>query len=200
MGLAIKPMVNKEAREWIGKISANTSNIRYLVLEFFEREGWMALGYISWRECVMKEFNPTKQRYLYYQLAAAQAERNICTIVQTIPIPEGQLRPLVKLKNNPGQQREAWQKAVETANGKVTAVDVMRAVKEIQSSNSSNKLEPNNKELEPKELELKPRIPEYAIVFAKTAICHLERISSDDPTRGEGLALVSKWIKLHKYK
>jgi len=44
---------------------------------------------------------------------------------QKAEIPESQLRPLTKLRNKPDQQREAWQKVVETApEGKVTAAHV----------------------------------------------------------------------------
>ena len=46
-----------------------------------------------------------KQRYLYYQLEAAQIEKNICTMVQKGQIPERHLRPLTKLE--PEQQKEA---------------------------------------------------------------------------------------------
>jgi len=70
------------------------------------------------------------ERYIFYQFKAGQIEQNLndsaksnCTIVQLGSIPEGQLRPLARLE--PDQQREAWQKAVETApEGKVTAAHV----------------------------------------------------------------------------
>lgn len=45
-------------------------------------------GYTSWRECVVAEFKD-QQRYLYYQLEAAQTEKNICTIVQKRTDPRG---------------------------------------------------------------------------------------------------------------
>lgn len=67
------------------------------------------------------EFTKSYANYLYKQLAAAQTEKNICTTVQK-EIPERQLRPLTKLE--PEQQKEAWQKAVETNfhhNGNVSS-------------------------------------------------------------------------------
>lgn len=64
----------------------------------------------SWRECVVAEFKQG-ENYLYKQLAVAQAEKNICTIVQKDPIPESQLRPLTRL--DPEQQREAAPEAGE---------------------------------------------------------------------------------------
>ncbi|MEI7636016.1 MAG: hypothetical protein WCJ37_01810 [Syntrophus sp. (in: bacteria)] len=90
--IAIRPMIHKEARECVDKINANMNNVRALILDLYERDGWTALGYETWRECVTAEFKQN-QRYLYYQLEAAQTEKNICTIVQKEQIPEGQLRP-----------------------------------------------------------------------------------------------------------
>lgn len=132
-------MIYKEARECADKINANMNNVRHLVLDLYEREGWTALGYESWRECVTKEFN-SSQSHIYRQLDAAktelnispigenQSENNICTIVQKDPIPESQLRPLTRLE--PDQQREAWQKAIDIApEGKVTAAIVSKVVK-----------------------------------------------------------------------
>lgn len=127
----IKRMTESEAKTCIQNINSNISNIRSLILDLYERQGWAALGYGSWRECVVAEFKE-QQRYLYYQLEAARIGRNLCTIVQkTESIPEGQLRPLARLE--PEQQKEAWQRAVETApNGKVTADHVYKIVKEME--------------------------------------------------------------------
>jgi|BarGraIncu00222A_1022003.scaffolds.fasta_scaffold48584_1 hypothetical protein len=126
-------MIYKEARECADRICANMNNVRHLVLELYEREGWTALGYESWRECVVAEFKQG-ENYLYKQLAAAQAEKNICTIVQKDPIPESQLRPLTRLE--PDQQREAWQRAVETApESGITAAHVKKIVDEMLQEN-----------------------------------------------------------------
>jgi hypothetical protein len=84
-----------------------------LFFDLYEREGWSALGYQSWRECVVAEFKQG-QAYLYRQLKAAQTEKVISPKGEN-SIPEKQLRPLTKLKGDPEAQREAWQKAVETA-------------------------------------------------------------------------------------
>ena len=128
--ITIRPMIYKEAREVVDKINANMNNVRYLVLDLYEREGWSALGYESWRECVTAEFK-NSQAYLYRQLEAAQAEKVISPIGEN-EIPESQLRPLTKLRDNPEQQREAWQKAVETApDGKITAAHVSKVVREM---------------------------------------------------------------------
>src|SRR6266404_3639004 len=61
-------------------------------------------------------------------ISAAQVATNLYPIGYK-PESEGQVRPLVSLE--PDQQREVWQKAVETApKGKVTAAHVERVKKE----------------------------------------------------------------------
>ena len=71
-----------------------------------------------------------------------------------------QTRPLARLE--PAQQREAWQKAVETApEGKVTAAHVSKVVKEITGEQPKHKPEP------------KPTIPEHN--EDSDALFHLKR-------------------------
>lgn len=114
-------MTAEEARTCIEEINNNLKDTRFLLLDLYEREGWKALGYDSWRACVVGEFKQ-QQRYLYYQLEAAKIERNLCTKVQN-EIPESQLRPLSRLE--PEQQQQVWQRAVETApEGGITAAHV----------------------------------------------------------------------------
>lgn len=65
-----------------------------------------------------------------YQLMEAVEVKDRLLTPVNIPVTEFQIRPLVKLE--PDQQREAWQKAVETApEGKVTAAHVSKVVKEM---------------------------------------------------------------------
>lgn len=68
--------------------------------------------------------------YARYLMLSAGVMDNIKTVTIVTPATESQTRPLSKLE--PAQQREAWQKAVETApEGKVTAAHVSKVVKEI---------------------------------------------------------------------
>jgi hypothetical protein len=116
------------------------NNVRELVLVLYEREGWTALGYKNWRECVTAEFRQS-ENYLYRQLEVAQVEKNILPMGKTADqIPERQLRPLVSLRDNPAAQREAWKKAVETApEGKVTAAHVSKVVNELTGNIAEKK-------------------------------------------------------------
>jgi hypothetical protein len=117
-----------QARECVEQIKDHVGEIRKLVLDLHELEGWKALGYNSWRECVVAEFEQSQSR-LYQLLDAAKVERNISTIVENAdPIPESHLRPLVDLE--PTEQAAVYQEAKDTApNGKITAAHVA-AVKE----------------------------------------------------------------------
>jgi hypothetical protein len=77
------------------------------------------------------------------------------------PVTESQTRPLSKLE--PAQQREAWQKAVETApEGKVTAAHVSKVVKEI-----------TGEQPKPEQPEPKPTIPKHN--EDSDALFHLKR-------------------------
>ncbi|MFA5377573.1 MAG: hypothetical protein WC455_17615 [Dehalococcoidia bacterium] len=179
-------MTDREARECVEKINADMNNIRSLVLELYEREGWAAMGYQSWRECVVAEFKQG-QSYLYSQLASAYTERNISAIAEkTETIPESQLRPLAKLRNNPEKQKEAWQQAVATApEGKVTAAHVYKIVKGMTMPEKPAPVP-------------KPQEPSDAMAFAAIAISQLERIHPKDPKRSEALSKVERWIQNHK--
>jgi len=131
LNLRHAPMLISEAREKTDQIINNIQNTRNLLLEMYERDGWKALGYESWREYGQVEFGFSESRI--YQLAdAARVEENLSTIVEKDkPIQEGQLRPLTKLGTKQLQQ-EAWQKAVATApDGNVTARHVSEVVNEM---------------------------------------------------------------------
>jgi hypothetical protein len=95
-------MVCKEARECADRINANMTDVPALVYDLYVREGWLALGYASWRQWVVAEFKQN-ENYLYRQLEAAQVQKNIFPIGKN-DIPESQIRPLVSLKDNPVQQ------------------------------------------------------------------------------------------------
>lgn len=92
-------MTADEARQCVTRISGHLNGARAEVLELYEREGWRALGYDSWRVCAEAEFGQG-QAYLYRQLAAARMEREVSPIGEIGLIPESHLRELVKLDPN----------------------------------------------------------------------------------------------------
>lgn len=124
----IAVMTETEARTCVAAINGHMNSARALLLDLYERRGWAALGYSSWRECAVAEFEDS-QRHLYRQLEAAQIERRIDQIGQIGTIPESHLRPLTAL--TPMEQPIAWQEATERTNGKPTARDVAQVVDEM---------------------------------------------------------------------
>ena len=129
-----KMMTPEEARKRVNTINASMNNIRVLLLDFHDREGWKALGYESWTDCVEKEFEQGR-RQIFRQFQAAQIEQNINdsakTECQDDTIPEAQLRPLAAVA--PEDQPTVYQLAKETApEGKLTAAHVEKTVREIK--------------------------------------------------------------------
>jgi len=63
-----------------------------------------------------------------------------CAQTEVLPINESQTRPLARLE--PEKQKEAWQRAVETApNGKVTADHVYKIVKGMRETEAPKGIE-----------------------------------------------------------
>ncbi len=146
----VVPMSLGEAQSHVQKIKNNVRQIRYLVLELFEREGWKSLGYDSWHQCTEEEFG-SSARHVDRLLDAAQTERHLSQVVDnqqnlrpTGPIPERQLRPLVDL--DPEEQQRVYTEAVKSApNGKMTAKHVAQTKKVILHPVSfANKVEADN--------------------------------------------------------
>jgi hypothetical protein len=96
-------MTAEEARACCDKITMHLVVARNLIMDLYAREGWRALGYASWRECVTTEFG-RHQSTLYRQLQAAQVEQNLFATCETETIPDSVLRALAPL--SPEAQRD----------------------------------------------------------------------------------------------
>lgn len=120
-------MTFEEARSCADAIKVSLNNIGQKLLELYEREGWVVLGYSSWRECTQSEFGFQQSR-VYQLLDFAQTQRIISTNGgNDASLNERQSRALAGLE--PEQKVEVHKEAVETApGGKVTA----RHVKETR--------------------------------------------------------------------
>jgi len=94
----IAQMSAGEARSAVIIINQHLRSARALLLELYERRGWVALGYTSWRECAIAEFGE-QEREVYRTLQAAQIEQNVQGVLTNLskPLPESQLRPLAAL-------------------------------------------------------------------------------------------------------
>lgn len=130
--IIVVPMTKAEAQECVNRIKGRIENIRRNLIELYEREGWKALGYASWRECVIREFGQS-EAYLYRQLAAARIEANLSPTGEIGKLPERQVRPLTALP--PEKQREAWKQVVERYPGQVTSERVQEVVDEMRGRN-----------------------------------------------------------------
>lgn len=131
-------MSREEAEQCVSRIRMRIDHIRELVLDLYERQGWISLGYRSWVECVKMEFGGCKSR-IYQHLTTAMIERDVRAQVPDLTpeadpnseraqtLVESQLRELAPLKSD--ERGDAWVEAVETApDGKMTAKHVRNVV------------------------------------------------------------------------
>ena len=105
-------------------------------------------------------------------ISASEVADNLTT---TVAISERTVRPLTHIKD-PEEQREVFQKAVETApEGKVTAKHIEKTVQEYKYTDTYPVSD--------------------AMAFAGMAISQLERIRTDDPKREEAIQKVKFTVK-----
>ena len=103
----------EEARQIVKNINGRFEQSRKDLMELEDREGWRALGYDSWRTCVMAEFSQSVAT-LYRQLEAAKIEREIFGVSQLeTPTPTAQLQAVRHLPTE--QKRAAFKRADELA-------------------------------------------------------------------------------------
>lgn len=127
--LTLALMSRDDAEVCVQRIRAGMESIRTDVLRLKEGEGWRALGFLTWRDCVEEEFGQS-QAYLYRLLSAAKIEREISPIGEkSTPIPESHLRELAPLRDEPEAMREVWREVTETHGENVTAANVREAVR-----------------------------------------------------------------------
>lgn len=113
-----------EARACVDRIKALTEDVAALLLDLRDRDGWQALGYESWQECIQAEFHMSRS-YAHRLINAHLVEQ-----VLTLPIgnvehlPESHARELVPLLDQPDKMRAALKDAIETSGGKPTAEHV----------------------------------------------------------------------------
>jgi hypothetical protein len=131
--------------------------------------------YGTFEEYCKEKWGFTKSR-ANQLIAASEVADNLTTFVAK-PVNEAQVRPLTRIKD-PEEQREIYQKAVETApEGKVTAKHIEETVQEYKHTET--------------------HIVSDAMTFAIMAISQLERIKNDDPKRQDALRRVARWIETH---
>lgn len=127
-----------------------------------------------------KERWAIERREAYKLIDSARVVQNVPILAQ-IGSKQSHTAPLSPLP--PDQQREAYQKAKDTApNGKVTAKHVQAVVEGMNP---------------PAHPVLHYPVSD-ALAYATMAITQLEKIRPDDPTKAEALDEVIQWIKTHR--
>ena len=103
-------MDKTEAQSLVKEINKGIATVGGMLADLLDREGWRALGYESWRDCCMAEFEFSQSR-IYQLLNHQRVIKNISadsTIVEK-PTNESQTRPLQKLTAL--DQAQAWRNA-----------------------------------------------------------------------------------------
>ncbi len=123
-------------------------------------------------------------RHARRMIEAAEVVENLSESGPTGPVSERQTRPLAALP--PVQQREAWDKATETAKtpGKPTAREVEAAVEVVA----------------PKKRESISYVPSNGLQYAQMAIDSLEKIQPNDTQRTRAFGKVTNWIAKQEAK
>jgi hypothetical protein len=103
--------------------------------EIQEKRLYKLEGFKSFENYIKEKWGKTRA-HAYNLITAAVISEDLFPIIsEKVPLPtaETQVRPLTKLK--PGERREVWRKACETApNGKVTAAHVEKVKNELYPS------------------------------------------------------------------
>lgn len=118
-----------EAVRLTQEIKESAERTHDLLLRAHNQRAWEVMGYKSWREYAVEEFQ-VSQRRAYQLLEYAQVMQEIegaapdCTMVQKPN--ERQARELAQAPE--GQRAEVWQKVVDITDGKPTAAAVREVV------------------------------------------------------------------------
>jgi len=131
-------MTEAEALAAEREIITTGNRLRALLVSFYERRGWAALGYGSWRAWASARLGQ-HEATAYRELTAGLVEREISPIGEKSigTIPESHLRPLAPLRDDPPALRETWQAAHDIAEERgetFTARHVAEAVQQRTAS------------------------------------------------------------------
>ena len=75
VAVAVVMMSVEEARACIDRIKAQAEEIAVTLIDLRDREGWRALGYATWQDCLRREFNMSRQRA--HQLISAHVVERV---------------------------------------------------------------------------------------------------------------------------
>lgn len=121
-------MDTEKARSHINRIAYHLAQVdhhltdaRQLIWELKEYEGWRALGYASWGECVREEFTQHSST-IYRQINAALVELELSPMGEIGKVSERVLRPLTRRDFDASSRQLIWDISHEIVGegGKVT--------------------------------------------------------------------------------
>ena len=128
-------MDRSEAAACLEEVRGHLRDAKWRLLEFYERDGWQALGYASFKECAAAELNASaSSNYCYDVLSAARVERNLRAampeVVAHYQLPVSQALALAPLE--PEQQVAAYDLARRVAGTQtLTERLVLQAVRDV---------------------------------------------------------------------
>jgi hypothetical protein len=122
----------RRIQEHLEQAENHVSAARALLWELRERGGYKALGYKSWRACVLEEFERCGSM-LYKELAVAQVEMDL-NLSPIGTIPERVLRPLANKGYSAETRQVLWNVCQDLvgAGGRVTTGVVEAVVEGLQ--------------------------------------------------------------------
>lgn len=124
MTAIVRRLTEDEARTLTNQIQQSAERTYTLLLRAHEGEAWAALGYGSWREYAMTEFNMSQSR-AYQLLDQARVVRSIESASDStnVELPnEAQARELGRIPE--AERAEVWRETVERTDGRPTAAAV----------------------------------------------------------------------------
>lgn len=187
----IEPMTRTEAEACVASIKAHMSDARQKALELYQRKGWEALGYESFRACAEKEFGQSWQHvYRLKNIAEAEQElRAASPVGEPLPeqIPGRHLRALSTLPT-PEQKAKAYQKAQQLAKIEGAAEVTERHVRTAVAVENTEK-----EVYEGKYAVLGQMVAtgQLALMTANEMTQHLEK--AKPKTRGLIIQLIARW-------
>ena len=119
------------ARRLIDDINRGAANVRSLLLQLHDGEGWRALGYKTFESCIETEL-VFGRRQAFRQLVAGQIERRLKPIAgvthgSQLFLPERHARELAVVPE--GRQLEVYRRALETSPNGLTAEHIRKTAR-----------------------------------------------------------------------
>lgn len=128
-------MTRDEALSCVARIKANLEDVRALLFDLKERDGWRALGYQTWRECITHEFHMSRSRahqlvnaHMVDRILAGQDEPGVHNVDISEQIPEAHARELAPIIQEPEAVRQIVAEVRDEKGDAATAAHVREKV------------------------------------------------------------------------